>query len=700
MRTTVKKKLLVAAAASTGLLGLVGYPTVKTRYPIRRQTDIDDYVDLPIATADLTKDLILPEGIGTGTDVPIDISHWLLLSLLKSSNTLRRERTLIELARQRRWNDAECVEIAQALDRQDIVRLARTVDADLRLFLKPPSVDFIQAILDSDKIEKLVKSMLKDVAEKTESCSSCTNFYTNLSIRVRPDSNVLAMSDLAQADKVMRIESRKRRKMAYNEDVIRLKAVLNNIICGEEQAKIMAESGILVALLYFRHKYPNDLQVNSLLAQILANLSLHKSTREFVFADGWIQTLVQYSRDTELEISLPAFKALANMDEETDAVFGNHIYLLAPVHRDLEPGLQYDVIFVHGLVGSVFKSWRQGTIAIDEQGNRCSPKNFTPTTELLPNLNTDESQNAENNSPISLIDSPYTRCWPKDWLAQDIHGLRVLAVDYPTSLSNWRTDCDLNKDSLRQRASHVMKQLEQAKLGDRPIIWVAHSMGGLLVKQMLVLCDELLQKSSNGRQPNGKVKNISMDGVSSNLNDDRLKQQNDQTISTGGFSQKFLENMTQQTQGIVFYSVPHKGSNLDWIERKNLQKLLQLTTEVIELQKGSPVLVDLHEKFLKFIRRPENSRIKFMTFAENAISSFGVNKVVQWRGVLVHEDSLQFEVGPTYQLNIDHAHTCKPHSKEALTYKRTMEFIRELMPSISKQPGRDEELIPFISFVI
>lgn len=680
MRPAVKKKIILAAAASTGILGFIGYPAVKSVYPIKKQARIvDDYVDIPTATADLTKDIILPDSVGAGTDVPIDISHWQLLSLLKSKNLSRQERALNELARQRRWNDAECLEIAQALNKQDIVKLARTIDADLRLFLPPPSVEFIERTLMSNKIEKLVKSILKDVSERLDSCSSCTNFYTNLSINVRPDSNILAMSDLNQVDK-MRIKSKKRKKFAYNEDIIKLKAVLNNVICGEQQALSMVESGMLIALLYFRHKYGDDLQINGLLSQILANLSANKATQKYLFANGWIQTLIMYTRSDHLEVSLPAHKALANLDSDAtqlNGLYGDHVYLLSPLYRTQNESQNFDIIFVHGLVGSVFKSWRQGSVTLDEFGNGTNnnSKAATPTTELLPSNPLepfpDETGNEQFNVDKNSLKTS-TKCWPKDWLPKDVPGLRVLAVDYPTALSNWRTDCDLNKDTLKERAVLVMKQLEEAKLGSRPIIWVAHSMGGLLVKQILVLCDEQRdQTSSNGT--------------------------NEKKSATAS-DNDFRGNLLKQTKGIVFYSVPHKGSNLDWIERRNLQKLLMLTTEVIELQKGSPILVELHDKFLRMIKRNEN-KIKFLTYAEDAISSFGVNKVVQWKGILVHEDSLQFEFGPIHKLHIDHAHTCKPSSKQSITYSKTLEFIRKLVPVVQEY-NEDEKLLPFISFII
>lgn len=695
----MRKELLVAAIASSGgLFALLGYPALKTVYPIKNKASIvDDYLDLPTATADLTKDISLPEGVGSGTDKPVYVSHWILLSLLKSKRDYRRETALEELARHRRWNDGECLEIAQALERQDIIKLARTVDADIRLFLPPPSMSFIEKTLNSDKIEKLVKTILKDVSESLDSCSSCTNFYTNLSLRIRPDSNALAMNELDQVDKMMHSESRKRKRSLYNEDLIKLKAVLNNVICGEKQAISMVQSGMLLALLYFRQKYPNDVQINGVLAQILANLSVNKSTRDYVFVDGWIRTLVQYSRSDQLEQSLPAVKALSNLDDDRikqDGIYGNHVYLLSPFYRDNHADPVFDLIFVHGLVGSVFKSWRQGSVALDEFGNPAKlDTNNPPLTELKPaeysdnnnnnNNNNNTQNNGSTNNDINKSRSQVTKCWPKDWLPEDVSGLRILALDYPSALSNWRTDCDQNKDNLKERANLVFQQLRAANIGDRPIIWVAHSMGGLLVKQILVNCDEACKATAC------KAKN--KDDTSS-----KKTQQGDQSGSSSSSDNiTFKQNILNQTKGIVFYSVPHKGSNLGWIERKNLQKLLLLTTEVIELQKSSPMLLELHEKFLNL----SNQNIRFLSYGEDSISSFGVNKVVQWKGVLVHEDSLHFDKGENIKLKIDHAHTCKPNAKNSITYVRTLQFIKSIVPQ-KKQEDEDEELRAIISFFI
>lgn len=84
-------------------------------------------------------------------------------------------------------------------------------------------------------------------------------------------------------------------------------------------------------------------------------------------------------------------------------------------------------------------------------------------------------------------DSKTTQCWPKDWLTKDCQNLRVIGINYDTSLSKWATTCpeEGSKVTLDERTNELINKLKRAGVGNRPIIWITHSMGGLLVKNLL-----------------------------------------------------------------------------------------------------------------------------------------------------------------------------------------------------------------------
>lgn len=89
---------------------------------------------------------------------------------------------------------------------------------------------------------------------------------------------------------------------------------------------------------------------------------------------------------------------------------------------------------------------------------------------------------------IQKEQSKYTQCWPKDWLPKDCRYLRVIGVNYSTSLSMWASICPAEKGkfTLNDHSELLLQTLKNAGLGNKPIVWIAHSMGGLIVKNMLV----------------------------------------------------------------------------------------------------------------------------------------------------------------------------------------------------------------------
>jgi triacylglycerol esterase/lipase EstA (alpha/beta hydrolase family) len=101
-----------------------------------------------------------------------------------------------------------------------------------------------------------------------------------------------------------------------------------------------------------------------------------------------------------------------------------------------------DVIFVHGLNGDPEKSWSH--------------------------------------------DGSKAGCWPY-WLAEDCPNLGIWSIGYKVASSAWKGSAM----PLFDRATNILAELAAEEgLGTKPICFITHSMGGLLVKQMLRNADD------------------------------------------------------------------------------------------------------------------------------------------------------------------------------------------------------------------
>jgi pimeloyl-ACP methyl ester carboxylesterase len=100
-----------------------------------------------------------------------------------------------------------------------------------------------------------------------------------------------------------------------------------------------------------------------------------------------------------------------------------------------------NIIFVHGLGGDLYGTWRSG------------------------------------NDPRSS--------WP-GWLAEDISGVAVYLLGYEASVSRWRGAAM----HLTDRATSVLARiLAEPQLQQGKMILVGHSLGGLVIKQLLRTAD-------------------------------------------------------------------------------------------------------------------------------------------------------------------------------------------------------------------
>jgi hypothetical protein len=166
--------------------------------------------------------------------------------------------------------------------------------------------------------------------------------------------------------------------------------------------------------------------------------------------------------------SAAATGPMSNMREEVDV---SDLIIRAQIDSQQPDSHSLNVIFVHGLGGDLTETWHPK----DRPGDY----------------------------------------WPA-WLADDHSSVGVWSMGYPAQVTQWSGKG--TGMALSDRARQVLDYLVSLGFDSRPIVFIAHSLGGLLVKKILQL--------------------------SSSLQVARL------------------EPISRMTRGVVFLATPHSGSDL------------------------------------------------------------------------------------------------------------------------------------------
>ncbi|XP_073417102.1 protein SERAC1 isoform X1 [Dendrobates tinctorius] len=526
-----------------------------------------------------------------------DLLLWLLLKGTQSTDTRVQFEAVQNMAGIHYWHDYQYRTVAQACDRRTIVGLARSKDVDLRFFLSPPPLPNIN---ENYSIENEAHKLLSSLPY-TE-LDQCIKYFTSLALRESSHSLMTQRrglwcfggNGLPYAESLSSVPSEKL-------EVYSLQALLKHSRISTHADSIVLNGGLqLLQRIYLLRKDSQKIQRS--IMRIIGNLALHEHLHSSIVDSGWISFLAEAMKSPYVIQTSHAARALANLDRDTvNEKYLDGVYVLHPQHRTSQL-MKADVLFVHGLLGAAFKTWRQQ--------DRDQPL--------------DESAAQEED---------YTECWPKDWLAEDCPALRIISVEYDTHLSDWKVKCPADNDrkSMTYRSSELLNKLKMAGVGKRPIIWVSHSMGGLLVKKMLV--------------------NASKDTE--------------------------LQDFVKNTRGIAFYSVPHHGSRLAEFS-VNARLLLFPSTEVKEISKDSPALKELNEEFLEFAKNKDFKVVSFVEMLPTRIGSM-------MRLHVVPAESADLGIGNIIPVQVNHLNICKPKSKDSLIYQHTLQFIIDALETDLKK---------------
>jgi triacylglycerol esterase/lipase EstA (alpha/beta hydrolase family) len=156
--------------------------------------------------------------------------------------------------------------------------------------------------------------------------------------------------------------------------------------------------------------------------------------------------------------------------------------------------------------------------------------------------------------------APENAFWPT-WLDEAVPAATVYSLEYDASPSEWLG----GSMPLTDRANNVLALLDADGIGKRPLVFVTHSLGGLVVKQLLRHSDSIATR---------------------------------------------WKHISEKTVGVVFLATPHQGS--DATKYVQALKLLSRPTIVIrELEANAAALRDLNLWYRNNVNRLQIENLIF-----------------------------------------------------------------------------------------
>lgn len=252
---------------------------------------------------------------------------------------------------------------------------------------------------------------------------------------------------------------------------------------------------------------------------------------------------------------------------------------------------QGDVVFVHGLGGSARSTWHP------------------------------YEQKDDNNFWLT-------------WLWQEMPQFGIWSFGYEAEPSQWKGTAM----SLFDQASNLLAWVDARELGTKPLFFVTHSMGGLLVKKFLSTAHNFKR-----------------------------------------------EALLEQVKGIVFLSTPHTGSHLANLV-KNIGVLARTTVSVNELKAHEPQLRELNEWYRENVTGLDiATKVFYETRTTKGIS-------------VVDPDSANPGISGVKPIAIskDHINIAKPSSTNDLVFLGVKSFLYKNLKSALEESHKESQTTDLI----
>lgn len=251
---------------------------------------------------------------------------------------------------------------------------------------------------------------------------------------------------------------------------------------------------------------------------------------------------------------------------------------------------EFDIVFVHGIRGGAFITWRKEK-AFSRGG-------------------------ARGNLDHSI-------CWPTSWLAPMFPKARILSAEYAAPATWWEGE----SLPLFATVNHLADRLTAAGIGSRPVVFVCHSMGGIVVKEII----------GRGTQKDAPPS---------------------------------LRKISNAAAGLVFYSVPHAGSrlaDLGW----SLRYIGASPSRAVAHLKTDPHLHEMNSVIRDLCRRDKLNVLSFSEGLPTKLSYLSTH-------IVPHESAYPGYGEFVVLTEHDHITVCKPNDVNDPAFANLVQFLSEI----------------------
>ncbi|MCJ1401268.1 hypothetical protein MMC11_004480 [Xylographa trunciseda] len=239
-------------------------------------------------------------------------------------------------------------------------------------------------------------------------------------------------------------------------------------------------------------------------------------------------------------------------------------------------------------------------------------------------------------------------CWPRDFLPQDLTNVRIMSWGYDSSISGFGKSSSQN--SIFGHATTLLNDLSYVRLKNpedtRPIIFIGHNLGGLVIKEALLRSAECWETKQHPR----------------------------------------LGSLQKYTKGVIFLGTPHRGSDKAHLA----QTLSSIVSVVKKPNEKLQRTLDLDSDVL------ERQRISFAAqFKDLPTVCFFEEHPTPELGIVVSQTSACMDGYNTTSISIPdtHAGICKYSDKTNTGYRRTVGELTIMVMNISITIAEDSLIL-------